>query len=118
MILVIIPAVTLLFFFGDLILLLFGREYVENTFHVLRLLSISVISCAVNDLYVAVRRVQFQSRSITYIYSSVAILTLLSSYMLMPKLGLIGIGIGWLFGQSSVALFLITMVIIRTRRHS
>lgn len=106
-----IPAIAVVFLFGDKILLLFGKEYSENAVNVLRLLSLSVIPFALNDLYVSVKRVELKVKPVIYAYSSIAILILVISYMLMSRLSLTGVAIGFLAGQSIVALILSLMVI-------
>lgn len=106
-----IPAIIVIFLFGDKILLLFGTGYSENAFNVLRLLSLSVIAFALNDLYVVVKRVELRVKPVIYIYSSVAILILAISYMLMSRLSLTGVAIGFLLGQGIVALVLSLMML-------
>jgi len=104
--LLLIPSIAVVFLFGDKVLLLFGKEYSENAINVLRLLSLSVIPFAINDLYVSVKRVELKVRSVIYTYSSVAILIFVISYVLMSRQGLTGIAIGFLAGQGIVALVL------------
>ena len=113
--LLIIPAIIVVFLLGDKILLLFGREYSENAFNMLRLLSLSAIPLALNNLYVAVKRVELKVKPVIYTYSSVAILILVISYMLMSRLSLVGVAIGFLLGQGIVALVISLMLIKRIK---
>lgn len=91
------------FIFGRYVLLLFGKEYAENAFEVLLILSIASIPHAVNVVYVAVKRVKKETMPVIYVYGAVAVLTLIGSYILIQKMGLIGIGIAWIFGNGVVA---------------
>lgn len=113
--LLVIPVIIIIFFFGDKILLAFGKEYSENALTVLRLLSIAIIPTGFIELWVAVKRVQLQLKPIIYAYASVTILGLGASYILMSRVGLVGVGIGWLSVQGIVAI-VIWLGFIKTLR--
>ncbi len=113
--LLVIPAIIIIFFFGDRILLAFGKEYSENALTVLRLLSIAIIPTGFIELWVAVKRVQLQLKPIIYAHASVTILGLGASYILMSRVGLVGVGIGWLSVQGIVAI-VIWLGFIKTLR--
>ncbi len=104
--LLVIPAIIIIFFFGDKILLAFGKEYSENAVAVLRLLSIAIIPTGFIELWVAVKRVQLQVKPIIYAHASVTILGLGACYILMSRMGLVGVGIGWLSAQGIVAIII------------
>jgi O-antigen/teichoic acid export membrane protein len=104
MFVLLLSAIMLILLFGDKILLLFGSEYSENALKMLWILSLSSIPLAINELYVDVKRVELKMKPIIYVYSSMAILVLGACYILMGKLGLIGVAIGWTLGNGAVAL--------------
>lgn len=104
--LLVIPAIIIIFFFGDKILLAFGKEYSENAVAVLRLLSIAIIPTGFIELWIAVKRVQLQVKPIIYAHASVTILGLGACYILMSRMGLVGVGIGWLSAQGIVAIII------------
>ena len=99
-----IPALAVIFFFGDKILLLFGREYSQNALQTLWLLSLSALPLAINELYIVIRRVQLRTKAVIYTYLSIATITIAASYILIPKYGLIGVGMGWVLGEGLVAI--------------
>jgi len=114
MFVLLIPAILLLIFFGDKILLAFGRRYSEEGFELLQVFSVSAIPLSLNLLYVAVKRVQIKVKSIVYTYVSMAIFTIGISYILMAEIGLIGVGMGWFLGQTIVAIS-IGLVILKEK---
>ena len=99
-----IPAIMGIFIFGRYVLLLFGEAYAENAFKVLLILSLASIPHAINVVYVAVKRVENEIKSVIYVYGAVAVLTLIGSCVVIQEMGLIGIGISWIFGNGVVAL--------------
>jgi O-antigen/teichoic acid export membrane protein len=98
-----IPAIIGIFIAGRYVLLLFGNAYAENAFEVLLILSIASVPHAINVVYVAVKRVKKEIMPVICVYGAVAVLTLLGSYVLIQEMGLIGIGISWIFGNGIVA---------------
>ena len=111
-----IGAITLIFLFGDKLLLLFGGEYSRNSLHLLWLLSLSSIPLAVNEIYVVLKRVQLAIRPMLYLYLAITALTLGLSYPLIAEIGLTGVGIGWVAGQGVVALVVGGMMVRQFRR--
>jgi O-antigen/teichoic acid export membrane protein len=92
-----------LFLFGKYILLfLFGLEYI-NSFGVLLILALGSIPFAVNSLYVAIKRVEREIKSLILVLGGIAIITLMLSYMLIYSLGIIGVGVAWVVGNGVVA---------------
>lgn len=103
MLTLLIPLTIIIFILADNILMVFGQSYADNSPLFLRILVLSVIPYAVNYLYISISRV---TRNLTNIIKITAILTGLSlglSYFLMLKIGLVGVVIGYLAGQSIVA---------------
>ena len=107
--LIIIPAIIIIFFLGDKILLLFGTAYSENATRLLQILAISALPLSLNYIYFGVRRVEMKMKSVIAMSVSIAIATLVLSYILLPRIGIIGAGIAWLASQGIAAL-----VVVRT----
>jgi O-antigen/teichoic acid export membrane protein len=107
------------FIFGRYVLLLFGEEYAENAFEVLLFLSIASIPHAINVVYVTIKRVKKETMPAIYVYGAIAVLTLIGSYTLIQEMGLMGIGISWIFGNGIVALIVGVKMILRygLRKH-
>ena len=98
-----IPAIMGIFIFGRYVLLLFGAAYAENAFEVLLILSLASIPHAMIMVYVAIKRVKKETMPVIYVYGAVAVLTLIGSCVVIQEMGLIGIGISWIFGNGLVA---------------
>ena len=89
------PAVIFICLFGDFILHLFGKDYVQ-AFELLRLFALSSFFFAVVSVYLAVKRVQMDVRRIILLngLNCVALLTL--SYLLIPRFDMLGAGYAWI----------------------
>ncbi|MFC1928295.1 lipopolysaccharide biosynthesis protein [Chloroflexota bacterium] len=99
-----IPGILILFFIGDKFLALFGNEYTQNSFWLLRFLALSWLPATINMLYISIIRVRMKIKPLIYIYAFTAIFIIGISYLLMNWIGLIGVGIAWLLTQSLVAM--------------
>ena len=97
------PMVLAITVFGDHILLLFSPEYSAAAHQLLLLLAISSLFYAVIAVYITVVQVQKNIAMLNFIKLAVAGLTLSLSYVLLHKLGLIGIGYAWLLSNVIVA---------------
>ncbi len=106
MLLLLIPAAVVVFFLGDKILALFGAEYAENGFDLLRLLTLSGIPLAFNILYITWKRLRQEIRAVVYVYGFVAAFTIGVGYVLMEEMGLEGIGVAWLSANVMVTVFI------------
>ena len=74
---------------------------------------IGCIPFAINQIYLTITRVQIDIKPIIYVNLLVAILVIGGSYLLMKTVGLIGIGIAWIFGQGVIAMFVGAYLIIK-----
>ncbi|OPX76909.1 MAG: Polysaccharide biosynthesis protein [Methanosaeta sp. PtaB.Bin018] len=97
--LLLIPPIVIILFMGDKLLLLFGREYSIESFKMLQLLAISAFPYSINSLFISIKRVKKETNSVVLIYFIMAFIALVGSYMLVPYMGLTGVGIAWLFGN-------------------
>ena len=102
-----LPAAALLMALGDKLLLVFGRQYSQEGTGLLWLLSPSVLPLSLNALYLAAARVKKKMREVIVITAAIAVSTLGLSYILLPRLGILAPGAGWLAGQTLVALALL-----------
>ena len=65
--LLLLPAIAFIFLFGDYLLLIFGEQYAENSFEVLRILVIASIPFSLNSLYAIIKRgIMKETMMITY----------------------------------------------------
>ena len=96
---VLIPCVIIFLIMADKLLLLFGKEYSESALNLLRLLAISSIPFAINSVYVSVKNFKKEIIKVVMVNGLLAFMILISSYVLMKEMGLIGIGMGWIIGN-------------------
>jgi O-antigen/teichoic acid export membrane protein len=113
-----IPAIIILFVFSDEILLLFGQTYSVNASTLLWFFVISCIPYAINQIYITIKRVQLEIKPMIYVNLTTAILVISGSYILMNIIGLIGVGIAWIFGQGVVALIVSVFLVKKDQSKS
>ncbi|MHB8085426.1 MAG: lipopolysaccharide biosynthesis protein [Dehalococcoidia bacterium] len=94
--LILIPAIIIVYFAGGFILSLFGKEYAQGGLDLLHILIVSSIPVAVNEIYIAVYRIRKQIKPIILIYGFIALFSIGAGYILLKLLGLTGIGVAWL----------------------
>jgi O-antigen/teichoic acid export membrane protein len=111
-----IPGIILIYILGDKFLLLFGSGYSDNSLIMLYILAISSISVAINSLYVTVLRVQKKVKEIMYLLVFTTTFTLIMSYLLLTRMGLIGVGIAWLLPNVIVTLIIGVKMIRKIRK--
>jgi O-antigen/teichoic acid export membrane protein len=102
-----IPAVILTLLIADKLLLLFGREYSQNATALVRILALGTLPMAINIIYLSIKQVEKDLKAIVGLAVFVAVMSLALAYVLLPKIGINGVGIGWLAGQSCTALIII-----------
>lgn len=100
---IMIPAGIVIYFFGDVLLSLFNREYSENAFEILRLLVLSAVFVTFNSMFIAVKRIQGDIKPLIAVNALLFISTVLFGYIFMRQYGIFGIGLGWMAGQGVTA---------------
>jgi O-antigen/teichoic acid export membrane protein len=103
-----IPAIAIVWFLSDKLLLLYGGIYSENATTLLRWLALASFPFAINVIYFSIKRLQKHLKPVIILASFMAFIVLLLSYLLLPRLGINGVGIAWLAGQSIIALIATT----------
>jgi len=101
-----VPAVGLVLALADKLLLLFGSTYSDNATTLLRILTISALPSAINLVYLGIKRVEERLKIIVGLGAFTGVVTLLLSYLLLPHMGINGIGIAWLISQGIIALWI------------
>ena len=100
-----VPGFLFIFFFGDLVLGLFGSQY-TGTFDLLKLVAASGFFYAIYSLFCAVKRVHMGIRSIVLLNLIMFVLSLSLSYVLMLRFGVAGVG------YALIATFIVLDVIV------
>lgn len=102
-----LPAAMFLLLAGDKLLLLFGRQYSEESTKVLWLLVPAIVPLSLNVLYMAVAKVRKRMGEVIIISAVISAVTLTLAYVMISRLGILGAGAAWLSAQTLVALFLL-----------
>lgn len=111
--LILLPAIVVIFALGDKLLLLFGEAYSQNATTLLRVVVLSAIPLSVNSIYLTIMRVRKNIKGLIALSSAMACLSLGLSYLLMLKMGLLGVGVGWIAGQGLVAIAIVLYLFYR-----
>ncbi len=98
-----LPVIGAMIVGAPLILRLFGSDYASASANLLRLLCLSALPNTVVAIYTSVARVQRRMRSIVMVYTALCGLVLGLSFVLMPTLGIEGLGWAWLIGETIMA---------------
>jgi O-antigen/teichoic acid export membrane protein len=109
---ILIPAIILMLLLGDKLLLLFGRAYSGNTISLLRLLAISALPYAINQIYFSMKRVKMQMKVVIGLSLFIAVVTLGLSWVLLPRMGIAGAGVSFLASQGIVSVGIIISLIL------
>jgi O-antigen/teichoic acid export membrane protein len=90
-----IPAIIGLSLFGEQILNLIGKDYVEGM-ALLRVLALSALFVSVCQTFIAISKVRNDIRSLIILSGFISVALLGLGYTLMNRFGLIGMGYAWL----------------------
>lgn len=102
--LILVPAVLVVLALADRLLLLSGTAYSESATTLLRLLALSSLPLALNNIYLGIKRVEKKLGVILALTVLIAAATPGLSYVLLPHLGINGVGIAHLSIQGAIAL--------------
>lgn len=114
--LLLLPAILITIFFGNYILLAFGKSYSEEAFRLLQLMAISGIFVAINSICGTVLRVRNRVKDLIGVGVFSALSILLLSFLFI-KMQLLGIGWAWIIGQATVAIIYV-FVLLSGKRNS
>jgi O-antigen/teichoic acid export membrane protein len=102
--LILVPAVVIVLTLGDKMLLLFGSAYSDNGTDLLRLLALGSLMYPINLIYFTMKRVKMQMKIVLILSIFISVSTLGLSWVLLPRMGIEGVGVAWLAGQGIIAL--------------
>jgi len=104
---IILPPSILVIVLAPLLLHFFGKSYAGNGTSLLRIITLSSIPTVINITYISIKRVEKNLKALVIFTCIQGIASLLFAYLLMPPMGLNGIGIAWLSIQSALAVFVV-----------
>ena len=98
------PSVIILYFFGEFVLNLIGKDYAGRGLSLLKLMALSSFFVAICEIHASMRRIQKDMKRLILLGALIFALLLGLSYIFMPKLGLPGVGYAWIisYGVSGV----------------
>ena len=91
-----VPAMILIFLFGDKLLLIFSKEYSEQAFEMLQLFAVSSIFSSVTSIYISIKNIQKDVRMLNYVSFVFSTLLIGIGYAALLEYGLVGLGFAWL----------------------
>lgn len=103
----IVPVTLFVVIAAPLLLRLFGKEYSGEATRALQFLALSAIPASVTTIYVSVARVQRWLLKAFVVQASLCGSVLLLSILLLERIGITGVGLAWLIGQTFVAIVLL-----------
>ena len=115
---ILLPAIGLTLLLAPDALNILGHGYAAKGTVVLRYVAVAVAPRAVVSLSVATARIERNVRAMVVIQVAGCVLTLGLASALLPRLGVAGAGLGYLVGQSLVALALIPRLVRMVRAPS
>lgn len=104
----IIPIIVIVILISDRVLLLFGKDYLENGQSLLIILSISLIPYSINMIYLTKLKIEKRTREIIVLNGLISGSTISLSYILILQYGLIGFGLGWTIPQTIFLLIVVS----------
>ncbi len=90
---------------GRLLLGLFGEDYADHGWLLLVLLTAAAVPDAVTNVAVAVLRATDRIPAAVWLNGGMLLGTLVLSFLLLPTLGIVAVGISWLIAQSVGAIW-------------
>lgn len=110
-----VPSILLLVISAPFLLALFGKTYADNGALFLQLLAIAAVPIGINYVFTAMYRVKKLVAPLIMVNTFIAIASVGLSFMLLPY-GLIGVGIGWILGNSAGSLLFVLLQFVRRGR--
>ena len=116
--LLLIPAIVFFVFTGKWLLLAFGRSYSDDGTTLLQVLSLSAIFVGVNSVYYTILRVRNKIAELLTLYGISTSAILIGSYIIIPTIGIIGVGYVWLSVQGIVSIYVVARLITRYKQRA
>lgn len=108
--LLLVPSIIILVLFGKWLLLAFGQSYSANALYLLWILAISSVPLGINSIYTSILQVTNRIKELITMWGFIAVAVLATSYLIMPLVGIIGIGYAWLGIHSILAIYVLASI--------
>ena len=116
MFLLLVPAVVVVYFLGERVLELIGKDYAANGLNVLRIMTLSSFFFGICQIHFSIKRIQEDVKGLILLGALIFSLVLGLSHVFMLRLGLLGVGYAWMIGYGVSSL--IVGVFVRSGRSS
>ncbi len=93
-----LPSVLFLVFFGNYILMFFGKEYTREGFRLLQLFSVAGIFVSINYLFLTLLNVKRKMKELVAV-NAIGMVSLIGLSLALLPYSLTGVGIAWIIGQ-------------------
>ncbi|MHB8102966.1 MAG: lipopolysaccharide biosynthesis protein [Methanosarcina sp.] len=113
-----IPMIILVLLIGDKILLILGENYTNNAKNTLYILVLSCLPYTFNRMYTTLKKIEKSMDIVMFVNAITTIIGLASGYFLINSMGLVGIAVGWMLGQSIVTVGIICRISIELIKKS
>ena len=110
-----VPATILVVVLGKWLLLLFGASYSSHALTLLWILGSSSIFVGINSIYYTILLVRHRIRELLVLRGLITIAVLVTSAIIMPAMGIVGIGYAWLGAQALVSIYVVLAIRWRYR---
>lgn len=109
------PIALFFYLYGSLILGFIGQDYVAGGSGVFRLMIFASFFVVVNNVYFAIKRIQKDTKEITLLSGIIFVLLIGLAFLLIPVLGIEGIGYAWIISYGTGALIILIQVFRKAR---
>ncbi|AGF97072.1 hypothetical protein MmTuc01_1720 [Methanosarcina mazei Tuc01] len=109
------PIALFFYLYGSLILGFIGQDYVAGGSGVFRLMIFASFFVVVNNVYFSIKRIQKDTKEITLLSGIIFILLIGLAFLLIPVLGIEGIGYAWIISYGTGALIILIQVFRKAR---
>jgi O-antigen/teichoic acid export membrane protein len=100
---------------GRPVLGVFGPDYADHGYWLLMIIAIAAVPDAITNYFIASERIHERLRTGAALNTCIAVIALAGSWLLLPRVGIVGAGWGWFGGQAAGSLAI--GVILLRRRH-
>ena len=114
-VLLLLPAAAVLALLSDKLLLVYGGEYSAEGARLLQILALASLPASINYLYLGLARVEVRLKSLILVPGVIALGTLVLGYILLPHLGILGVGMSWLATQTALMFFTVPRLVQKIR---
>ncbi len=112
---ILIPSIILLYFGGDWLLGLVGKDYSDKGTKLLQIIIFTSIFISVTSTYSSIKRIQKDVKGIKLLSGIISVLLIILVYKLVPLFGIIGIGYSWVLSYG-IGSILVGMMIWKERK--